>query len=216
MYFMRALEQNGIGSIKSMMLTANVVQELGRFHGMDQAQLDVFRNSSLIKNNGFLDIQGLPSILRQLDLTAQSNCSVASIRGLLECHTEKGVENFFVADYNLKNPLWYLQIKDLIGSSVSHTVAFFSCYQRCRSDGKGFPYELSAERLPLIIRILAVADRFAAAAVSSSRRSALSFDECVDVLRNAGSTGHLCKESVDRFVRCNASMRRLHNFYSAK
>jgi HD-GYP domain-containing protein (c-di-GMP phosphodiesterase class II) len=72
-------------------------------------------------------------------------------------------------------------------------------YHHERWDGQGYMVGLAGENIPLIARILAVADAFSAMTTSRPYRKALSADEALDELRVARGT-QLDGELVDAFV----------------
>jgi HD-GYP domain-containing protein (c-di-GMP phosphodiesterase class II) len=60
-------------------------------------------------------------------------------------------------------------------------------YHHERFDGSGYPYGLSGDRIPLIARILAVADSYSAMTTARSYRRAISNDDaCRELVRCAG------------------------------
>src|SRR5437763_1977753 len=60
-----------------------------------------------------------------------------------------------------------------------------------RLDGKGYPDHLSAEALPLEVRVVTVADRFEALLVDRADRTKVSEQEAVRILQGAVSRGEL-------------------------
>ncbi len=70
-----------------------------------------------------------------------------------------------------------------------------------RYDGTGYPEGLAGENIPLLARILAVADAFDAMSARRTYRDALSPKEVEDALKN-GSGSQWDKRVVDAFLRC--------------
>jgi HD domain len=70
-----------------------------------------------------------------------------------------------------------------------------------RYDGKGYPEGLAGENIPLLARILAVADAFDAMSAKRTYRNALSPKEVEDTLKEGAGT-HWDKRVVEAFLRC--------------
>jgi HD-GYP domain-containing protein (c-di-GMP phosphodiesterase class II) len=70
-----------------------------------------------------------------------------------------------------------------------------------RYDGKGYPDGLAGETIPLLARILAVADAFDAMSARRTYRNALSPKEVEETLREGAGT-HWDKRVVEAFLRC--------------
>jgi putative two-component system response regulator len=72
-------------------------------------------------------------------------------------------------------------------------------HERC--DGKGYPDGLDARTIPLMVRILSVADVFDSLASRRPYRAAIPHDECLEVLRNDAAKGGLDPELVRVFCK---------------
>jgi putative two-component system response regulator len=68
-----------------------------------------------------------------------------------------------------------------------------------RIDGRGYPDGLSGDRIPLLARLIAIADCYDALTSARAYRAALSRAEALDILR-AGAGSHLDAELVRVFV----------------
>lgn len=66
-----------------------------------------------------------------------------------------------------------------------------------RPNGTGYPDGLRGDRLPLLPRIVAVADVFDALSTSRSYRPAFAMDKCIAILRDAAAKGELDPELVE-------------------
>jgi HD-GYP domain-containing protein (c-di-GMP phosphodiesterase class II) len=70
-----------------------------------------------------------------------------------------------------------------------------------RFDGAGYPKGLSGANIPLMARVLAVADAFSAMTTDRSYRKALTRDKAIAELR-AGSGGQFDPSIVGVFIQC--------------
>lgn len=70
-----------------------------------------------------------------------------------------------------------------------------------RMDGRGYPDGLRGEQVPLLVRILSVADIFDSLASDRPYRARLPFDLCLGILRENARDGGLDPALVDRFSR---------------
>jgi putative nucleotidyltransferase with HDIG domain len=68
-----------------------------------------------------------------------------------------------------------------------------------RLDGTGYPDGLRGDRIPLLARLIAVADCFDALTSARAYRAALSTEEAIDILRSGAGT-HLDPQFVHAFV----------------
>jgi putative two-component system response regulator len=66
-----------------------------------------------------------------------------------------------------------------------------------RPNGTGYPDGLSGERIPKVVRVLAVADVFDALASDRPYRPAMTTDECLSVMRKEAAAGGLDGELVE-------------------
>jgi HD-GYP domain-containing protein (c-di-GMP phosphodiesterase class II) len=74
-------------------------------------------------------------------------------------------------------------------------------YHHERYDGRGYPEGLSGDSIPLLARILAVADSFDAINTTRPYRSALA-PECVDQILREGAGGQWDPLVIDAYFRC--------------
>jgi HD-GYP domain-containing protein (c-di-GMP phosphodiesterase class II) len=85
--------------------------------------------------------------------------------GLMKQHTVKGA--------NIMRPV--AQLKEMIpGIELHHE----------RMDGKGYPYGLSGDQIPIMARIIAVADTFDAITTNRPYQSAMDLDYAVERIRS--------------------------------
>lgn len=102
-------------------------------------------------------------------------------------------------EYDLikKHPLWAYE--SLAKSKRLNEIAQFVLYHHERWDGDGYPEGLKEEEIPLISRIITVADAYSAMTSDRAYRDALSREEAIKELReNAGN--QFDPEIVDIFV----------------
>jgi putative nucleotidyltransferase with HDIG domain len=76
-------------------------------------------------------------------------------------------------------------------------------YHHERWDGTGYPEGLAGERIPILGRLLAVADFFDAVTSSRAYREAISHDDAIDLIRKGAGT-HFDPQVVDAIVRLHA------------
>jgi diguanylate cyclase (GGDEF)-like protein/putative nucleotidyltransferase with HDIG domain len=74
-----------------------------------------------------------------------------------------------------------------------------------RWDGKGYPRQLAGEQIPLLGRILAVADAFSAMTTDRPYRAHMSFDEALEEIERCAGT-QLDPDLAQVFVRCIRKM----------
>lgn len=77
------------------------------------------------------------------------------------------------------------------------TVNIWASLHHERMDGKGYPFHLKAEEIPLGARIMAVADVFTAITEDRPYRKGMDLCRAKEVLVNMVSTGGLCSYVVD-------------------
>jgi HD-GYP domain-containing protein (c-di-GMP phosphodiesterase class II) len=68
-------------------------------------------------------------------------------------------------------------------------------------DGTGYPEGLQGEAIPLMARILAVADSYDAMSTSRPYRTAMAYDRVEEILRNGAGT-QWDRRVVEAFLRC--------------
>ncbi|MCF8001905.1 MAG: HD domain-containing protein [Halanaerobiales bacterium] len=111
-------------------------------------------------------------------------------------------------EYNLikKHPLWAYE--SLSESKRLNEIAEFVLYHHEKWDGNGYPEGLKAEEIPLISRIISIADAYSAMTSDRAYRDALSKDEAMKELRkNSGK--QFDPEIVDIFLEIIESMDRV-------
>jgi putative two-component system response regulator len=70
-----------------------------------------------------------------------------------------------------------------------------------RQDGTGYPDGLAGEAIPLLVRVLSVADIYDALASERPYRPALPHTQCLEILRADAAGGGLDRDLVERFCR---------------
>jgi putative two-component system response regulator len=75
-----------------------------------------------------------------------------------------------------------------------------------RIDGRGYPDGLAGDQIPLLVRILSVADVYDALASERPYRAALPLTKCLDILRAEAAGGGLDPALVARFSQVVAAM----------
>jgi putative two-component system response regulator len=86
-----------------------------------------------------------------------------------------------------------------------------------RLDGKGYPDQLQGDAIPLLVRILTVADIYDALSSNRPYRAALPHGESIDILRKNAREGALDADLVERFctifsARSRGTTQRPHFF----
>ncbi len=76
-----------------------------------------------------------------------------------------------------------------------------------RLDGKGYPDGLDAPRIPLLVRILSVADVFDALASKRPYRAAMELSTCIRFMRENASGGGLDSALVEQFASIAAQLQ---------
>jgi HD-GYP domain-containing protein (c-di-GMP phosphodiesterase class II) len=93
------------------------------------------------------------------------------------------------------------QIERRLGSSnFLHMARQIAMYHHERWDGTGYPYQLSGEAIPLVARIVALADMYDALSVKRVYKDAFPHAHCVEIIRSE-SGKHLDPGIVDVFER---------------
>ncbi len=91
-------------------------------------------------------------------------------------------------------------------------------YHHERWDGKGYPYGIMGEEIPLSARVMAVADVFDALVSRRSYKDGLPFEKAVSIIREEAGT-HFDPEVVEVFLECQDEARMISeaaNLKSAK
>jgi len=76
-----------------------------------------------------------------------------------------------------------------------------------RMDGKGYPDGLPGEQIPLLVRVLSVADVYDALSSDRPYRAGLQLSECLSILRDEAAGGGLDRELVEQF--CSIPLEQL-------
>jgi putative two-component system response regulator len=71
-----------------------------------------------------------------------------------------------------------------------------------RLDGRGYPDGLFGAAIPLLVRVLSVADVYDSLSVARPYRAAIPHPQCLEILRRDSSGGGLDPELVEHFCRC--------------
>ncbi len=79
-------------------------------------------------------------------------------------------------------------------------------YHHERYDGKGYPEGLQGDAIPLLARILAVADSFDAMSTSRPYRTAMPFEKVDEILRNGGGT-QWDPVVIQAYIRCRDRLK---------
>ena len=72
-------------------------------------------------------------------------------------------------------------------------------YHHEKYDGSGYPDGLNGEEIPLLARIISIADAFDTMTTSRSYRSAMDVDYAIDQLKGCAGT-QFCPVAVDAFI----------------
>lgn len=68
-----------------------------------------------------------------------------------------------------------------------------------RMDGRGYPDGLAGDQIPLLVRVVSIADVYDAVRSDRPYRSALSHEESIGILRKDAKSGALDPELVEQF-----------------
>lgn len=101
-----------------------------------------------------------------------------------------------------QHPVWGYQT--LMNSSKLNDMAIYVLHHHERWDGKGYPHGISGITIPLISRIIAVADTWDAMTSDRSYRKPLEYDLAVREIQNNSGT-QFDPHIVDSFLRVEAS-----------
>jgi len=129
--------------------------------GLSAAELDTLRISALLHDVGKIGVED--RVLKKPgSLTAEEFA-------LMKQHTIKGA--------NIMRPV--SQLKDMLpGIELHHE----------HMDGRGYPYGLTGPQIPLMARIIAVADTLDAMTTNRPYQSAMDLDYALDKIKNLAST----------------------------
>ena len=81
-------------------------------------------------------------------------------------------------------------------------------YHHERWDGKGYPYGLKGDQIPLSARVMAVADVFDALVARRSYKQSMPFDKAVAIIRDGAGT-HFDPDVVKAFLACLPEAERI-------
>lgn len=135
--------------------------------------------------------------------------------------TEEDYDNLRVKRGNLNeaeralmnnHPLYTFDVlKEIAWTQALGQVPFIASTHHEKLTGKGYPWGLKAEEIPLFSRILAIADIFdALTAKDRPYKPALSIERTTEILKDEAERNHLDKELVDLFIE-EASYEQLHD-----
>ena len=85
-------------------------------------------------------------------------------------------------------------------------------YHHERWDGRGYPFGIKGEEIPLSARVMAVADVFDALVSRRSYKESFPFEKAVDIIRE-GSGSHFDPKVVNAFLAAQDEVRRVMNTY---
>jgi putative nucleotidyltransferase with HDIG domain len=129
--------------------------------GLDQSQVERIRLSALLHDIGCMGVEDY-LVMKQTPLTAEEF-------EIVKAHTVKGAA--------ILRPI--AMLRDLVPGVELHHESL---------DGLGYPYGLEGEQIPLMARIIAVADSFDAMTTPRPYQAAMNADYVLDILRRlAGS-----------------------------
>jgi putative nucleotidyltransferase with HDIG domain len=129
--------------------------------GLEQAQVERIRLSALLHDIGCMGVEDY-LVMKQTPLTAEEF-------EIVKAHTVKGAA--------ILRPI--AMLRDLVPGVELHHESL---------DGLGYPYGLEGDEIPVMARIIAVADSFDAMTTPRPYQAAMNSDYVVDILRRlAGS-----------------------------
>lgn len=115
---------------------------------------------------------------------------------VIKTHTLSGVDIIDEAIDVVPDPMYLKEARDL------------AAYHHEKWNGKGYPYGLAGEDIPLAARIMAVADVFDALVSRRSYKPGFSFEKAMGIIKE-GSGSHFDPEIVDVFVACSDKVEAL-------
>ena len=86
-------------------------------------------------------------------------------------------------------------------------------YHHEKWNGKGYPYGLSGEDIPLSARIMAVADVFDALVSVRCYKKAFSFEEAINIIKKEAGT-HFDPKVADAFIQAETEVKRVAEHFS--
>jgi len=112
--------------------------------------------------------------------------------------------NLNTDERNMMNnhPLYSFDVlKDIAWTEGLSQVPFLASAHHEKLDGKGYPWGLKEDAIPLFSRILAIADIFdALTAKDRPYKPALSIEKTIDILKEEAAANHLDKDLVTLFI----------------
>lgn len=129
--------------------------------GLEQAQVERIRLSALLHDIGCMGVEDY-LVMKQTPLTAEEF-------EIVKAHTVKGAA--------ILRPI--AMLRDLVPGVELHHESL---------DGLGYPYGLEGEEIPLMARIIAVADSFDAMTTPRPYQAAMNADYVLDILRRLAGT----------------------------
>lgn len=151
------------------------------FDEISQWDLDMIISSARLHDIGKIVITDLilnkPTSLTQEEVDMVKTHAAEGIR-IIDCIIEEAGDEVF---------LQYAKL--------------FAGYHHERWDGKGYPYGLSGDRIPLQARIMAIADVYDALRSTRPYKNAFSHEETMNIIKEGNGT-HFDPKLVDVFLVC--------------
>jgi HD-GYP domain-containing protein (c-di-GMP phosphodiesterase class II) len=97
----------------------------------------------------------------------------------------------------MQHPRWGSEVARQ--ARMPDTVINIILYHHERYDGKGYPFGLAADKIPIEARIVAIADIFDALYSDRPYRKAYSFDRIIEILHEMAET-HLDQRLIELFL----------------
>lgn len=125
---------------------------------------------------------------------------------------KRGNLNAEERDLMNNHPLYtYDVLKEIAWTDALGQVPFIAASHHEKLCGKGYPWGLKDEDIPLFSRILAIADIFdALTAKDRPYKPALSIERTIDILKDEADRNNLDKELVNLFIE-EKSYKNLHH-----
>jgi HD-GYP domain-containing protein (c-di-GMP phosphodiesterase class II) len=158
-----------------------------RFHGQISSQ--------------FLKAIGISAVLHDIGKVGVPDAILLKPGGLSEIERRRMQEHTVIGSECLK------QIEARLGNSNFLQMARqIALYHHERWDGEGYPKHLSGDTIPLVARIVALADIYDALSVKRVYKEAYPHEECVSIIR-AEAGKHLDPAIVDVFLKIEDDFR---------
>lgn len=175
--FFNALEKRESGTARHSLAVNSIALEIGREMKLSETELLHLTWGTLLHDIGKLAISD-DILLKEGKLTDEEYDNIKR-------HPQIGYEI-------------------LQGAEYLHQAAEITLYHQERYDGKGYPYGLAGEKIPLLARICTVADAFEAMIADRPYRKGRNIQEAVaEILKNRGS--QFDPYIVDTFIKLDHS-----------